>query len=186
MLTHGLNKEYTIYDKLIKCPRPSVTCKKVELRACDFLLEKCMLSICHGELREIVKARTRRFFRSTFQSWSRIINLTIICYHLCFDLIVKSFFLAVINMVFGEYSLSLQMEWTTRKNANIPAPLKNRSREINRHPFLKQGTNPKGVPFWSNKRPEKGTSEHILSQLRTALLNPSLVYNSVRLVHSDG
>ena len=100
MLTHGLKKEYTMYDKLIKCPRPSVTCKKVELRACDFLLEKCTSSICHGELREIVKARTRRFFRSTFQSWSRIINLTIICYHLCFDLIVKSFFLAVINIVF--------------------------------------------------------------------------------------
>ena len=71
------------------------------------------------ELREIVKARTRRFFRSTFQSWSRIINLTIICYHLCFDLIVKSFFLAVINMVFGEYSLSLQMEWTTRNNTRM-------------------------------------------------------------------
>ena len=119
MLTHGLNKEYAMYDKLIKCPRPSVTCKKVELRACDFLLEKCMSSICHGELREIVKARTRRFFRSTFQSWSRIINLTIICYHLCFDLIVKSFFLAVINMVFGEYSLPLQMEWTTRNNTRM-------------------------------------------------------------------
>ena len=105
MLTHGLNKEYTMCDKLLKCPRPSVTCKKVALRACDFLPEKCTSSICHGELRELVKARTRRFFRSTFQSWSGIINLTIICYHLCFDLIVNSFFLAVINMVFGEYSL---------------------------------------------------------------------------------
>ena len=48
MLTHGLNKEYTMYDKLIKCPRPSVTCKKVELRACDFLLEKCVIDLSRG------------------------------------------------------------------------------------------------------------------------------------------
>ena len=51
-----------------------------------------------------------------------------------------------------------------------------------RNPFLKQGTNPKDVPFWSNKRSEKGTLEHILSQFRTALLNPSYVLNLVWLV----
>ena len=97
MLTHRLNKEYTMYDKMLKCPRPSVTCKKGALSACDFLPEKCTSSICHGELQEIVKAGTRRFFRSTFQSRPGIIYPPITCYYLCFDLVVKSLFLAVFS-----------------------------------------------------------------------------------------
>ena len=108
MLTYGLNKEYTMYDKLLKCPRPSVTCMKVALTACDFLPEKCTSSICHGKLQEIVKAGTRRFFRSTFQSRPGIINPPITCYYLCFDLVAKSLFLAMINMVYCEYSLLLE------------------------------------------------------------------------------
>ena len=88
MLTHGLNKEYTMYDKVLKCPWPSVMCKKGALSACDFLPEKCTSSICHGKLQEIVKAGTRRFFRSTFQSQSGIIYPPITCYYLCFDLVV--------------------------------------------------------------------------------------------------
>ena len=166
MLTHGLNKEYTMYGKVLKCPWPSVMCKKGALSACDFLPEKCTSSICHGKLQEIVKAGTRRFFRSTFQSRSGIIYPPITCYYLCFDLVVKSLFLAMINMVYCKYSLPLQMERTTRNNTKI---------QIFSHPFLKEGTNPKGIPFWRNKRSEKGTSEHILSQFRTALLSPSLV-----------
>ena len=166
MLTHGLNKEYTMYDKVLKCPWPSVVWKKGALSACDFLPEKCTSSICHGKLQEIVKAGTRRFFRSTFQSRPGIINPPITCYYLCFDLVVKSLFLAMINMVYCEYSLPLQMERTTRNNTKI---------QIFPHPFLKECTNPKGIPFWRNKRSEKGTSEHILSQFRTALLSPSLV-----------
>ena len=116
MLTHGLNKEYTMYDKVLKCPWPSVVWKKGALSACDFLPEKCTSSICHGKLQEIVKAGTRRFFRSTFQSQSWIIYPPITCYYLCFDLVVKSLFLAMINMVYCEYSLPLQMERTTRNN----------------------------------------------------------------------
>ena len=166
MLTHGLNKEYTMYDKVLKCPWPSVVWKKGALSACDFLPEKCTSSICHGKLQEIVKAGTRRFFRSTFQSQSWIIYPPITCYYLCFDLVVKSLFLAMINMVYCKYSLPLQMERTTRNNTKI---------QIFPHPFLKEGTNPRGIPFWRNKRSEKGTSEHILSQFRTALLSPSLV-----------
>ena len=166
MLTHRLNKEYTMYDKMLKCPRPSVTCKKGALSACDFLPEKNTSSICHGKLQEVVKAGTRRFFRSTFQSRPGIIYPSLTCYYLCFDLVVKSLFLAMINMVYCEYSLPLQMERTTRNNTKI---------QIFPHPFLKEGTNPKGIPFWRNKRSEKGTSEHILSQFRTALLSPSLV-----------
>ena len=166
MLTYRLNKEYTMCDKMQKCPRPSFTCKKGALSACDFLPEKNTSSICHGKLQEIVKAGTRRFFRSTFQSRPGIINPPITCYYLCFDLVVKSLFLAMINMVYCEYSLPLQMERTTRNNTKI---------QIFPHPFLKEGTNPKGIPFWRNKRSEKGTSEHILSQFRTALLSPSLV-----------
>ena len=166
MLTHRLNKEYKMYDKILKCPRPSVTCKKGALSACDFLPEKNTSSICHGKLQEIVKAETRRFFRSTFQSRPGIIYPPITYHYLCFDLVVKSLFLAMINMVYCEYSLPLQMERTTRYNTKI---------QIFPHPFLKEGTNPKGIPFWRNKRSEKGTSEHILSQFRTALLSPSLV-----------
>ena len=166
MLTHRLNKEYTMYDKMLQCPRSSNTCKKGVLSACDFLPEKNTSSICHGKLQEVVKAGTRRFFRSTFQSRPGIIYPPLTCYYLCFDLVVKSLFLAMINMVYCEYSLPLQMERTTRNNTKI---------QIFPHPFLKEGTNPKGIPFWRNKRSEKGTSEHILSQFRTALLSPSLV-----------
>ena len=115
-----------MYNNLLKCPRPSLACKKVALCARDFLPEKCTSSICQGKLREIVKARTRRFFRSTFQSRSGKINPRIIYYCLCFDLVVKSLFLATINMVFNEYSPPpLQMEQTTRNNTRMqifPAP----------------------------------------------------------------
>ena len=163
MLTHRLNKEYTMFDKVLKCPWPSVMCKRGALSACDFLPEKCTSSICHGKLQD---AGTRRIFRSTFQSRPGIINPPITCYYLCFDLVVKSLFLAMINMVYCKYSLPLQMERTTRNNTKI---------QIFSHPFLKEGTNPKGIPFWRNKRSEKGTSERILSQFRTTLLSPSLV-----------
>ena len=140
-----------MYKKLLKCPRPSLACKKVALCARDFLPEKCTSSICQGKLREIVKARTRRFFRSTFQSRSGKINPPIIYYCLCFDLVVKSLFLATINMVFNEYSPP-PFQWNklhaiTQECKYFPHPMRNRSREINRHPFLTQGTNPKGVPF---------------------------------------
>ena len=125
----------------------------------------------------IEKAGTRRLFRLTFQSRPGIINPPITCYYFCFDLVVKSLFFAMINMVYCEYSLPLQMERTTRNNTKM---------QIFPHPFLKQGTNPKGVPFWRNKGSEKGTSEHILSQFRTALLSPSLFLNIVQSVQSDG
>ena len=151
---------------MLKCPRPSVTRKKGALSTCDFLPEKCTSSICHGKLQEIVKAGTSRFFRSTFQSQPGIIYPPITFYYLCFDLVVKSLFLAMTNMVYCEYSLPLQMERTTRNNTKI---------QIFPHPFLKEDTNPNGIPFWRNKRSEKRTSEHILSQFRTALLSPSLV-----------
>ena len=151
---------------MLKCPRPSVTRKKGALSTCDFLPEKCTSSICHGKLQEIVKAGTRRFFRSTFQSQPGIIYPPITFYCLCFDLVVKSLFLAMTNMVYCEYSLPLQMERTTRNNTKI---------QIFPHPFLKEDTNPNGIPFWRNKRSEKGTSEHILSQFRNVLLSPSLV-----------
>ena len=151
---------------MLKCPRPSVTRKKGALSTCDFLPEKCTSSICNGKLQEIVKAGTSRFFRSTFQSQPGIIYPPITFYYLCFDLVVKSLFLAMTNMVYCEYSLPLQMERTTRNNTKI---------QIFPHPFLKEDTNPNGIPFWRNKRSEKGTSEHILSQFRTALLSPSLV-----------
>ena len=88
---------------MLKCPRPSVTCKKGALSACDFLPENNTSSICHGKLQEIVKAGTRRFFRSTFHSRPGIIYPPITCYYLCFDLVVKLLFLAMINMVYCEY-----------------------------------------------------------------------------------
>ena len=103
MLTYGLNKEYMMYDKLLECSRPFATHKKVALRACDFFPEKYMSSICHGKLREMVKARTRRLFWSKFQSRSGIINPPVISYYLCLDLVVKSLLLAMINVVNCEY-----------------------------------------------------------------------------------
>ena len=134
MLTYGLNKEYTMYDKLLKCPRPSVTCMKVALSACDFLPEKCTSSICDGKLQEIVKARTRRFFRSTFQSRPGIINPPITCYYLCFDLVVKSLFLAMINMVYCEYSLLLQMCSITQKCKYSRTPSWNKVQTLRVYP----------------------------------------------------
>lgn len=104
-----------------------------------------------------------------------------------FDLVDKSFFLAwftwftaSIPFLF-KWNALLAITQNCKYSRSPEEPI-----ERDRHPFLKQGKNPKGVPFWSKKVAKRNFETFLESIFSIALLTSKFNLGLGSDIHLDG